>query len=178
MRRVDHPQFTAALEQVEESIDAAWRRLCAESQVEPGTPEARELAGIVLQDTSEFDWRVVDGALDQLVCPDCGSALGAGATGCTPCDQANGYRFGAREVDRPGVPPGNEHAIRVSSAVARTRHRYSPRARAGHELLLPDLLAGALPTTAQAQHAKDLINQLTDDEVERLVSPADLEPGS
>ena len=90
------------------------------------------------------------------------------------CDQANGFRFGAREVDRPGVPPGNEHAIRVSSAVARTRHRYSPRARAGYELFLPDLLAGALPTTAQAQHAKHLINQLTDDEVEHLVTPADL----
>ena len=174
MRRVDHPRFTAALRQVEDSIDAAWRTFCAESQVEPGTPEARELAEVVLQDPSEFEWRIVDGALEQLSCPECGAGLGAGATGCASCDQANGFRFAGREIDRPGVPPGNEHAIRVSSAVARTRHRYSPRARAGYELLLPDLLDGALPTTAQAQHAKALINQLTDEELEHLVTPADL----
>ncbi len=60
---------------------------------------------------------------------------------------ADGFRFAAREVDRPGVPPGNEHAIRVASAVARTRDRYSPRARVGYELLLPDLIDGALPST-------------------------------
>jgi hypothetical protein len=62
----------------------------------------------------------------------------------------------------------------VSSAVARTRHRYTPRARAGYELLLPDLLAGALPTTAEAQRAKHLINQLSDDELEHLIGPGDI----
>jgi hypothetical protein len=176
MRRVDHPRFTTALRQVEDSIDAAWDTFCTESGTETGgTAEARELAEIVLQDTSEFDWRIVDGALNQLTCPDCGSTLGAGDSGCPSCDKANGFRFAARETDRPGVPPGNEHAIRVSSAVARTRHRYSPRARAGYELFLPDLLDGALPTTPQAQRAKHLINQLTDDELERLVTPADLQ---
>jgi hypothetical protein len=166
MRRVDHPRLIAALRQVEDSIDEAWRQFCADSEVTPGTAEERELAEVVLQDTSEFDWRVVDGALKQLTCPDCASGLGAGPTGCASCDQANGFRFAAREVDRPGVPPGNEHAIRVSSAVARTRHRYSPRARAGYELYLPDLLEGALPTTPEAQRMKAIINQLTDDEAE------------
>ena len=116
----------------------------------------------------------MDGALKQLTCPDCGAQLGAGSLGCPSCDRANGFRFAARETDRPGVPPGNEHAIRVSSAVARTRHRYSPRARAGYEIVLPELLAGALPTTRQAQHAKHLINQLTDDEVEHLLTLADI----
>ncbi|HEY3510342.1 hypothetical protein [Kribbella sp. NPDC051137] len=172
MRRVDHPRFTAALQQVEDSIDAAWDSFRTASGV--AAEDARELAEVVLQDTSEFDWRVVDGALKQLICPECGAQLGAGNLGCRSCDLANGFRFAARETDRPGVPPGNEHAIRVSSAVARTRHRYTPRARAGYELLLPDLLAGQLPSTAQAQHAKDLVNQLTDDELECLVTPADL----
>jgi hypothetical protein len=158
----------AALRQVEDSIDAAWTSFCAQSQVTLGTAEDRELAEVVLQDTSEFDWRVVDAALGRLICSDCGSSLGSGDTTCARCNQANGFRFAARETDRPGVPPGNEHAIRVSSAVARTRHRYSPRARAGYELILPDLLGGALPTTAQAQRAKDLINRLTDDELEHL----------
>lgn len=172
MRRVDHPRFTTAVRQVEDSIDAAWDSFRAASGVVP--EEACELAEIVLQDPSEFDWRVVDGALKQLTCPDCGAQLGSGALGCPGCDRANGFRFAARETDRPGVPPGNEHAIRVSSAVARTRHRYTPRARAGYELLLPDLLDGALPTTAQAQRAKQLINQLGDEELERLISPADI----
>jgi hypothetical protein len=171
MRRVDHPRFTAALQQVEDSIDAAWDSFRAGSGVSP--QNARELAEIVLQDTSEFDWRVVDGAMKQLTCPDCGTQLGAGPVGCPNCDRADGFRFGARETDRPGVPPGNEHAIRVSSAVARTRHRYTPRARAGYELLLPDLLDGALPTTAEAQRAKHLINQLGDDELEHLIGPPD-----
>jgi hypothetical protein len=174
MRRVEHPRFIAAVRRVEDSIDAAWQRFCAESGVHKGTPGERELAEVVLQDTSEFEWRVVDGALKQLTCPDCGSGLGAGPTGCMSCDRANGYRFAAREVDRPDVHTGNEHAIRVASAVARTRHRYSPRARAGYELLLPDLLDGVLPTTPQAQRAKHLINQLTDNELEQLITPADL----
>ena len=30
----------------------------------PGTAEARDLAEVVVQDTSEFDWRIVDGALN------------------------------------------------------------------------------------------------------------------
>ncbi|MGZ0146393.1 hypothetical protein ACXJJ3_04935 [Kribbella sp. WER1] len=172
MRRVDHPRFLGAVRQVEDSIDAAWDSFRVAAGVTP--EDAAELAEVVLQDTSEFDWRVVDGALKQLVCPDCGAQLGAGVLGCTSCDLANGFRFAARETDRPGVPPGNEHAIRVSSAVARTRHRYTPRARAGYELLLPDLLEGHLPSTAQAQRAKHQINQLTDDELECLLSPADL----
>jgi hypothetical protein len=176
MRRVDHPRLIAALREVEDSIDDAWRRFRAESGITAGTADERALAEVVLQDTSEFDWRVVDGALKQLLCPDCDESLGAGPTGCASCDQANGLRFAAREVDRAGVPPGNEHAIRVSSAVARTRHRYSARARAGYELFLPDLLEGALPTTPQAQRMKALVNQLTDDELEQLLTPADLQP--
>ena len=172
MRRVEHPRFTTALRQVEDSIEDAWDSFRIASGVPP--EQARELAEIVLQDASEFDWRVVDGALKQLICPDCGAQLGAGELGCRSCDRANGFRFAARETDRPGVPPGNEHAIRVSSAVARTRHRYTPRARAGYELLLPDLLDGVLPTTAQAQRAKHLINQLSDEDLERLIVPADI----
>jgi hypothetical protein len=172
MRRIDHPRFIAARQQVEDSIDAAWDSFRVASGVAP--QDAHELAEIVLQDTSEFDWRIVDGAMKQLTCPHCHAQLGAGPEGCPNCDRANGFRFAARETDRPGVPPGNEHAIRVSSAVARTRHRYTPRARAGYELLLPDLLAGALPTTAEAQRAKHLINQLSDDELEHLIGPGDI----
>ncbi|WP_203591130.1 hypothetical protein [Streptomyces sp. SID13031] len=161
----------AALQEVEDSIDEAWQGLCREA----GTTDARGLAEIVLQDPAEFDWRVVDGALKQLSCDKCGSGLGAGPIGCAKCDLANGFRFAAREVDRPNVAPGNEHAIRVASAVARTRHRYTPRARCGYELGLPDLLAGEMLTTAEAQRAKALINKLTDEQLEQLITPADLQ---
>ncbi len=174
MLRVDHPIFQRALQEIEDSIDNAWHTLCDESDVTPGTPEARELAEVVLQDTSEFDWRVVDGALKQLTCTECGSGLGAGPLGCVTCDLANGFRFAAQETDRPRAQSRNEHALRVSSAVARSRHRYTPRARAGYEIALPCLLAGKIPTTPQAQRAKDRINQLTDHELEQLIDPRPL----
>ena len=144
---------------------------------EVGSADDQALAEVVLQDPSEFDWRVVEAALQHLRCDSCGSELGAGPLTCARCDSANGFRFAAREVDRPGVPPGNEHAIRVSSAAARTRHRYSPRARCGYELGLPDLLAGAMPSTADAARMKAVINRLTEDELEQLITPADLEAG-
>ncbi len=159
------------MREIEQSIDTAWRNLYAEF----GTTDQHDLAELVLQDPAEFDWRVVDGALKQLGCDEYGERLGAGPLGCAKCDLANGFRFAAREVDRPNVPPGNEHAIRVASAVARTRHRYSPRARCGYELALPGLLAGELPTTPQAQRLKALINQLTDDRLEELITVADLQ---
>lgn len=159
------------MREVEQSIDKAWRDLCAEF----GTTDEDDLAELVLQNPAEFEWRVVDAALEQLGCDDCGERLGAGPLGCEKCDLANGFRFAAREVDRPNVPPGNEHAIRVASAVARTRHRYLPRARCGYELALPDLLAGKLPTTPEAQRFKALINQLTDDQLEELITVADLQ---
>jgi hypothetical protein len=91
---------------------------------------------------------------------------------CQTCTYYHGMRFGAREVDRPNVPAGNEHAIRVAFAVAHTRTRYSPRARIGYELLLPELLAGTLPTTDQAQAAKAMINKLTPEECDHVTSLA------
>jgi hypothetical protein len=63
----------------------------------------------------------------------------------------------------------------VSCAVARNRDRYSPRARTGYEVLLPDLLAGALPTTPQAQAAKALINKLTPAECGAVTSLVEIE---
>lgn len=165
MRRIDDPRFRAALQAVESSIAVSWAAFCAEHEA-----SGPELAEIILQDPAEFEWRVVDAAMDQLTCAECGSRRGAGPVECSACEFANGMRFGAIEIDRPNVPPGNEHAIRVSSAVARTRHRYLPRVRCGYEVVLPDLLDGKLPTTAQAQAAKEIIDKLGDDELEALTS--------
>lgn len=106
-------------------------------------------------------------ALATLYCPDCGAERGAGPTECPACELANGFRYAASEL-RDGKPTMIEHAIRVSSAVARTRHRYPAAARCGYELALPTLLAGTLPTTAQAQRAKAWINALPSAEAETV----------
>lgn len=159
-----------ALAAIQTTIDAAWRDCLAEYGVTAGGADETELAEMVLADPSAFQWRVVDAALLRSRCTDCDSELGSGPVGCERCDQANAFRFGAIEVDRPATPPGTEHGLRVASAVARTRHRYSPRVRCGFELGLPDLLDGRLSSTPQAQALRAAINKLTDDELERVTT--------
>ncbi|MET8305562.1 hypothetical protein [Micromonospora sp. NPDC005173] len=139
---------------IEAELDRAWESLLHDIDIDPASPDEAELAWLVANNPADQEWRTVDAALDRLVCPDCRSRLTKGPAACETCGFYQGMRFGAREVDRPHVPPGNEHALRVAAAVARTRGRYSPRARVGYELLLPDLVAGTLPTTRQAQAAK------------------------
>ncbi|WP_304455033.1 hypothetical protein [Nocardiopsis sp. YSL2] len=159
-----------ALARIAAEVELAWSTSCAQWEVEPGGAAEADLARLVAEGPDQFDWRVVDAALERLPCPACGRALGSGEKGCAPCDEANGYRYAARETDRPGVPPGHEHAVRVGWAVCRHPHRYSPRAVCGWELGLPEIHAGHLPTTARAQAARALINHLTDAEVERVTS--------
>lgn len=159
---------------MEDEIDRVWAELLVDEGVVPGGDAEIELAQWVLLDPREFDWRVVDAALDASTCPECGQELGAGPRGCAGCDLADGFRYAAREVDRPGVPYLNEHAIRVSSVVAHNRHRYSARARCGYELSLPILLDGQLPTTAEAQAFKARINRLTPEQLETVTSIAEV----
>lgn len=161
-------EVARAVAQVEASLETAWREMLTDLDTGPATVAETELAWMIVEDPAEYDWRVVDAAMTRLTCARCESALGTGPTNCERCSLYHGLRFAAREADRPGVPPGNEHAIRVASVVARTRSRYSPRARVGYELVLPDLLAGALPSVAQAQRAKALINTLTPQECDRV----------
>lgn len=126
--------------------DDAWSRL--RSQWDPGVPDAA-LAELVLDDPAEHVWRLVDAALDRSVCRQCGAVLGSGERGCPSCDYADGIRFLGREPDRPGVPPGNEHAIRVSVTVVRNPHRWPAEAAAGNRLYLPLFAAGDMPTKTQ-----------------------------
>jgi hypothetical protein len=156
--------------EIEAEPDLAWARLLSELDVAPGSADETALSWLVVDNPAEHDWRIVDAALDRLTCTECGSALTRGPATCQRCTYHHGLRFAAREVDRANVPTGNEHAIRVSFAVARNRTRYSAHARVGYELVLPDLVAGSLPTTKQAQAAKSLINKLTPEECEQVAS--------
>ncbi|CAL9352729.1 hypothetical protein SUDANB121_00512 [Nocardiopsis dassonvillei] len=164
------PALARAVADIAAEADRAWARTLAEWHTDPGTPAERDLAGLVAEAPDRFEWRVVDAALDLLTCPDCAAPLGSGERGCAPCDLADGNRYAAREIDRPNVPPRNEHAVRVAWSVARHPHRYPPRAVCGMELALPEVYAGRMPSTARAQAHRRLIDKLTDAEVERVAS--------
>jgi hypothetical protein len=137
----------SARAEVGASIDVAWVRLGADR---PGEPE-EDVARNVLEDPSRYPWRLVDAAMDRLVCEACGGVLGSGPRGCGPCDLADGFRFAAQELDRDGVPRGNEHAIRVSSAVLRSPLRYPDWAVRSNEVSLPLFLAGDMPTRREQE---------------------------
>lgn len=126
---------------------------------ETGFDDEPELAELIVQEIKPYDWRVVDAAFERLTCAQCGSGRGRGPAGCPPCDLDEGFRYSARETDRPGVPPGNEHAIRVGVAVLRNAHRHSARALLSWRLGTPVVLDGFLPTTAQAQALRARINK-------------------
>ena len=140
------PSVEALLVREAEARTVAWNELRRGLQWDGPDGELAELVG---DDAAAFTWREVDAALDRRRCPDCDGALGAGPRGCLPCDLADGGRFAAIETDRPGVPPGNEHALRVATAVVRHPHRWPEVAVTADRLYLPLFAAGDLPTRTQ-----------------------------
>lgn len=141
-------RWRIALRDVEASIEAAWTDVRGHG--DRGDSES-ELALSVVEHPDRHPWRVVDAALDRLLCPACGSRLGSGARGCASCDFADGFRFAAREPDRHGVGAGNEHAIRVCTAVLRAPGRYPAWSVAANRLFLPLFLGGQMPTRRQQE---------------------------
>jgi len=121
--------------------------------------DTRRIAEMVVDEVDRRPWRVVDAAYDRLACAECGGALSRGPAGCSACDRAHGYRYAAIEVDRPGVPPGNEHALRVNVSVVRRPYGISAKEVLGRRLSLPILLDGHLPGTAQAQAARAVLDK-------------------
>ncbi|MGW5684540.1 hypothetical protein [Nonomuraea sp. NPDC003754] len=126
---------------------------------EQGFEDDPALAEMIVDEIKGYDWRVVDAAFDRLTCAQCGNRRGRGPTGCPPCDLDEGFRYAAREVDRPGVAPRNEHAVRVGAAVLRNGHRHSPRALLSWQISFPLVMGGAMLTTPQAQALRARINK-------------------
>lgn len=141
---------------VDELVEEGWRAYL-EREFGPVEPqEERLIARMVADEPDKHPWRVVDAAYDRLTCPECGGRLSRGPAGCAACDLANGFRYSAIEIDRPGVPPGNEHALRVNVAVTRRPDGISASEVLLRRLSLPVLLEGGLPTREQAQATKAL----------------------
>ncbi len=151
------PDCAACRELVDAVVEDEWRSF--RSGWDAGEEEDVTLAAMVADEPDRHDWRVVDAALDRLVCSACGDRLSRGPAGCPPCDLAHGFRYAARETDRPGVPPGNEHAVRVNVSVVRRPHVTSANELLVRRLLLPALLVGFLPTTEEAQRLGALVRR-------------------
>lgn len=146
--------------------------------VREGLSDEPEVAALVAEEPDRYDWRVVDAALDRLVCSECGGPLSRGPVGCAPCELAHGFRYGAVETDRPGVRPGNEHAVRVNVSVVRRPQGISEREVLIRRLLLPGLLSGELPSTGQAQAARRRVDQMGIAEIEAMFPLMLSDPGA
>lgn len=170
------PSCGRCRELVDRIVEGEWRRFLSgwddSGWGDSGRGDEEVLvAEMVVDEPDRHDWRVVDAAMDRLTCPDCGDRLGRGPAGCAACDRAHGFRYAAIETDRPGVPPGNEHAVRVNVSVVRRPHVTSPAELLARRLLLPFLLVGHMPTTEQAQRMSALIKQ--DPDPERIAALLD-----
>ncbi|MFI0140215.1 hypothetical protein [Streptomyces luteogriseus] len=153
------PACTVCRDLVDGIVEGEWARFLRQWDIAAGDGQERALAEMVVAEPDRHDWRLVDAALDRLVCPDCGDRLTRGPAGCPACDRAHGWRYAAIETDRPGVPPGNEHAIRVNVSVVRRPQAASESEVLVRRLLLPLLLAGFLPTTEEAQRVSALVKK-------------------
>ncbi|MGP4098761.1 hypothetical protein [Nonomuraea sp. KM90] len=143
---------------VDEIVEGGWRDFLTREFGTREPSDERLIAEMVVDEPDKHPWRVVDAAYDRLTCPECGGRLSRGPAGCAPCDLANGFRYSAIEIDRPAVPPGNEHALRVNVSVARRPSGISASEVLLRRLFLPVLVEGGLPTTAQAQAVKAMAN--------------------
>ncbi|MEW2397809.1 hypothetical protein [Streptomyces sp. NPDC046862] len=152
------PACAACRELVDGIVEGEWLAFLHQWGV-ADSQEVTALAEMVAAEPDRHDWRLVDAALDRLPCPECGDRLSHGPVGCSACDLAHGFRYAAIETDRPGVPRGNEHAIRVNVSVVRRPQITSENELLARRLLLPHLLVGLLPTTEEAQRINALIKR-------------------
>ncbi|WP_244303882.1 hypothetical protein [Streptomyces lydicus] len=151
------PACPSCRARVDGIVEEGWSAFLRHWDVRDDGDQEAALAEMVVAEPDRHDWRVVDAALDRLACAACGDRLGRGPVGCSACDPAHGFRYAAIETDRPGVAPGNEHAVRVNVSVLRRPQTASGNEVLARRLVLPMLLVGLLPTTPEAHQLNALI---------------------
>lgn len=149
------PSCPACVAWIDADIERAWADQLG--QFDGGAAE-HHVAEAVLADPRGVPWRVVDAAMLRVRCYACAEPTGTGPVQCEPCRRAHESRFYAAEPDRPHVPPGNEHALRVSTVVARRPQWFPDHMVPLYASTLPLLHAGDLPTIPQAQAIKAWID--------------------
>jgi hypothetical protein len=147
---------------------ADWRALLQQEAVAPGSDDERLLAQVVLDEFGRHVWTVMDVAMSLLRCPECGGELGERYPACGACGRA----FGASVASEFGAT-ANEHALHIGRWVLRFPAVHSPAAVAAWSLTLPRVLAGWLPTTAQAQQAMALVRAGRLDELTQRLAAID-----
>lgn len=138
------PQCTEALERF---WLADWAGLLDAEGVAPGTGEEATLAAVVIDEWQRHPFTALDVAMTMLTCEDCGRELGAGGNACWPCRRAFGNALAA-EANGASLL---DHAWHIGRWVVRHPHLHSRAVVLGWRSNLPRLLAGDLPTTAEAQ---------------------------
>lgn len=165
---------TACTDLIERHWRADWAALLAQEKVAAGSDDEKLLAAVVFAEIEIQPWTLVDSALTLLRCPHCGAELGGGTNECAECEFAFGNLWWHDQLaGRQGVMTMNEHALRVGRYVLRHRHRHSREIVIAWSLSMPRVLAGWLPSTAEAQRAKALINQGRIDEVRLWLAEVD-----
>ncbi|WP_218004576.1 hypothetical protein [Microtetraspora niveoalba] len=144
---------------VDEVVESGWREFLTREFGAVMLGDEQGIAAMVVDEPDRHDWRVVDAAMDRLVCPGCGSRLGAGPVGCGDCDRAHGFRYSAIETDRPGVHWGNEHAIRVNVSIVRAPHRTSAADLLARRVSLAPVLVGHHFTIEVAQRMGAMVKR-------------------
>ncbi|GAA3618033.1 hypothetical protein GCM10022419_124440 [Nonomuraea rosea] len=119
------------------TLESGWRGFVAQEFGTLAALDERDIAETVIDEPNRRLWRVVDAAYDRLIRTECGNKLSRGPVDCAACNLANGVRYVAIEIDQPGVPPGNEHALRVNVSVGRRPSGISWREVRERRLLLP-----------------------------------------
>jgi hypothetical protein len=150
-----YPDCVICAERIDDLWWADWKVLLREEKVRPGTVEEGALARRVLSDeVGRHPWTCTDWALWLLRCGRCGGQLGSGDSGCMACAAADQARWAWDCQALPVAMTPNEHALRVAVAGLRAPHRHRATIVTGWRLVLPFLLVGELPTTAQAQRIR------------------------
>ena len=139
---------------------ADWAALLEREAVAPGGEDERLLAEVVLGEWERHPFTVLDVAMTLLTCPDCGRELGSTYGDCWPCKEAFGHALAAEGNGITRL----DHAWHIGRWVVRHPDQHSAASVAGWSAHLPRLLAGDLPTTAEAQRgARDLKRALARD---------------